>query len=330
MENEKQEKENLENNPSENSEKMPTENLSSSSSSPNIRHLVLSGGGIWGFKTYGALREANRQKFFEMSTIQSIYCTSVGSMIGVLLAMKFDFKTIDDYLIKRPWQNVWSVNMTQIFNIYQTRGIYNKNFISEFLSPFLLARDFSLDITMAEFFEKTEIELHIYVTEVNSFECIDISYKTHSEWKLIDAVYASCSLPIVFSPIINDENCYLDGSFLMNYPLTKCIDSVGIDKKDTILAILLNLQLNPTIEKIKITETSNFFDYLMVLMNRFLQSRLFINDMKYKIPYECCMTSPEFNLEYIDHCLKSSDERRTIIEEGSQNMREWLEKIEYK
>ena len=326
MENEKQEKENLENNPSENSENMPTENLSSPSS-PNIRHLVLSGGGIWGFKTYGALREASKQKFLDMSNIQSIYCTSVGSMIAVILAMKFDFKTIDDYLIKRPWQNVWGVNMTQIFNIYQTRGIYNTNFISEFLSPFLLARDFSLDITMAEFFEKTAIELHIYITEINAFECIDISYKTHPEWKIVDAVYTSCSLPIVFSPIITDDKCYLDGSFLMNYPLTKCIDSVGIDQKDTILAIFLNSEMNPVIEKTKITETSNFFDYMMVLVNRFLHSRLFINDLTYKIPYECCMTSPEFTLEYIDHCLKSSDERRTVIEEGAQNMREWLEKI---
>lgn len=316
MENEKQEKENL--------EKMPTEK------SPDIRHLVLSGGGIWGFKTYGALREASKQQFLDMSKIESIYCTSVGSMIAVVLAMKFDFQIIDDYLIKRPWQNVWGVNMTQIFNIYQTRGIYNENFICEYLSPFFKTRDFSLDITMADFFEKTAIELHIYVTEINEFECIDISYKTHPEWKVVDAVYASCSLPIVFSPIINGEKCYLDGSFLMNYPLIKCIDSVGIDQKDTIMSIFLNLEINSITEKMKITETSNFFDYMMVLVNRFLQSRLFLNDLTYKIPYECCMSSPEFNLEYIDYFLKSSDERRTIIEEGAQNMREWLQKINNK
>jgi predicted acylesterase/phospholipase RssA len=303
---------------------MPTENT------PDIRHLVLSGGGIWGFKTYGALREASKQQFLDMSKIESIYCTSVGTMIAVVLAMKFDFQIIDDYLIKRPWQNVYGVNMTQIFNIYQTRGIYNENFICEYLSPFLKACDFSLDITMAEFFEKTAIEIHIYVTEINAFECIDISYKTHPEWKIVDAVYASCSLPIVFSPIINGEKCYLDGSFLMNYPLIKCIDSVGIDQKDSILAIFLNSEIDSTTEKMKITETSNFFDYMMVLVNRFLQSRLFINDLTYKIPYECCIYSPEFTLEYIDYFLKSSDERRTIIEKGAQNMREWLEKINNK
>jgi len=324
-ENLKKEKENLnekKENLNKEKEKMPTEKINLPQ---DIRHLVLSGGGLWGLKTYGALREAMQQKLLDMSKIETIYCTSVGSMIAVVLSMKFDLQIIDDYFIKRPWQQIWSIQMNQILNIYQKRGIYDTTFTREYLSPFFRACDFEVDITMQEFYEKTGIELHIYVTEVNEFECIDISYKTHPEWKVVDAVYASCSLPVIFSPIIEGENCYLDGSLFMNYPLIKCIDSVGIEHKHHILAIFLTSTMNPAVEKMKITDASNFFDYMMILMNRFLQSRLFMNDMTYKIDYELRMSTPEITLDYIDRCLKSCEERRDIIEEGSKRMREWIQ-----
>jgi len=338
MEKENQEKENLlnENMPTENmpTEKMPTENMPTENivdSQVDIRHLVLSGGGIWGFKLFGALREAHNANMLDISKIESIFCTSVGSMIGVLLCMKFDFTTIEDYLIKRPWQQVWSVNMNHILNIFQTRGIYQQGFMREYLLPFFKAHDYDENITMLEFYEKTGIEFHVYITEMNEFKCIDVSYKTHAEWPVVDVIYMSCSVPIVFSPIIRENKCYVDGSLLMNYPLCKCIEYIGIQSADKILSIFLTSEDNPeSIEKKDVSETSSFFDYIMVLMQRFLQSRIFLNDMSYRIRHEMRMSSPEFTLEYIDACIKSVDQRREIVEEGAEKMREWIKTLDEK
>jgi hypothetical protein len=107
----------------------------------------------------------------------------------------------------------------------------------------------------------------------------------------------------------------------------------GIENKHHILSILLLLEKlnikdeNQTI----ITETTNFIDYTMVLIQRFLQSRLFINDMTNTIPYEIRLYSAELTIDYIETNLKSAEKRRELIEEGSQKMREWIEeKIELK
>ena len=319
MENENEEKEN------------PTENVSTEkeqNQQPDIRHLVLSGGGILGLKTCGALRVATELNLLDISKIESIFCTSVGSMIGVLLCMKFDLITIQDYIIKRPCHQICSVNINNFLNIFQTRGIYNINFIKEYLIPFFKARDYDDNITISEFYEKTGIDFHIYITDLNEFECIDISYKTHPEWTVIDAIYASCSIPIVFSPIIRQNKCYVDGSLLMNYPLGKCIDYVGIDNTDKILSILLTSKENPIVlDKTNVIDTSNFFDFIMVLIQKFLQSRFFLSDMSYKIRYEMRMSFPNITLEYIDSCIKSSEQRRMIIEEGAEKMRQWIKNM---
>uniref|UniRef100_A0A6C0I0P4 PNPLA domain-containing protein n=1 Tax=viral metagenome TaxID=1070528 RepID=A0A6C0I0P4_9ZZZZ len=291
---------------------------------PDIRHLVLSGGGLWGFKTCGALRVAAESNIFDISKLESIFCTSVGSMIGVVLCMKFDFTIIEDYLVKRPWQHVLNLNVNIFLNIFQTRGIFDINFIKEYLTPFFKARDYDNNITMLEFYEKTGIEFHIYITELNEFECIDVSYKTHPDWTVIETVYMSCCVPIVFSPIIRQNKCYVDGSLLMNYPLGKCIEYVGTDT-DKILAIFLTSQENPIVlDKKDISETSNFFDYIMVIIQRIFKSRFFYSDTSYKIKNEMRMSFDEFTIEYINLCIYSSEERRRIIEEGAQKMREWI------
>ena len=83
--------------------------------------------------------------------------------------------------------------------------------------------------------------------------------------------------------------------------------------------VLENLNVKDENQTI-ITETTNFVDYTMVLIQRFLQSRLFMNDMTNTIPYELRIYSGELTIDYIETNLKSAEKRRETIEEGSQKM----------
>jgi predicted acylesterase/phospholipase RssA len=53
--------------------------------SPNIKHIVISGGGIFGLTVYGALRELNKQGFWNLSNIQSCHATSIGTIILLMI-----------------------------------------------------------------------------------------------------------------------------------------------------------------------------------------------------------------------------------------------------
>ena len=76
-----------------------------------------------------------------------------------------------------------------------------------------------------KFYEETGIEFHCIITNVKEYTSVDVSYKTHPEWKLIEAVYGSCALPILFEPLQVDGEFYADGCLLYNYPLYQCIQT---------------------------------------------------------------------------------------------------------
>ena len=198
-----------------------------------IKHIVISGGGQYGFYTYGFLKESNKNGMWKIENIQSIYGTSVGALIGATLCLKYDWDILDKYLIKRPWHNIFKIDINSIFNVIQNKGIFNISVFKEFFSPLFKGtnEDISIDITMKDFYDITKIEFHIFVTEINTFKITDISYKTHPEYSLIEAVYESCSIPIVFSPLIRENFCNIDGGLIVNYPIEYCLKNVENPRK---------------------------------------------------------------------------------------------------
>ena len=174
-----------------------------------IRHIVCSGGGVTGFSFYGILKECYSRGIWKFENIETIYGTSVGSIFAVILALNYDWKTMDDYLIKRPWHNVFKFDLFSILDSIDRRGIFGIKTIEDTFSSLLLGKDIPINVTMKEFYDITKIEIHIFTTEIMNFELVDISYKTHPDWRVIDAVYSSCSIPIIFSPLIKENKMLL-------------------------------------------------------------------------------------------------------------------------
>ena len=64
-----------------------------------IKHLVISGGSIWGFSAFGVIYEAIAQGFVQMPNIKSIFMTSVGAIIGTMVSLKIPPDILLNYLI---------------------------------------------------------------------------------------------------------------------------------------------------------------------------------------------------------------------------------------
>lgn len=226
---------------------------------PIIKHIVLSGGGQSIFTFYGVIKKANETGLWNISNIESIYGTSAGAILSLFIALKCDWKQIDDYLIKRPWDKVFNINLDSVVSIMNKFGFFEINVIHEIFKPLFAINDISIDITMKEFYEIYNIDIHIYTTELNKFEAVDISHTTHPDWRLLDAIYCSCNVPLLFAPYINEVNneykCYIDGGILCDFPLDICCEKYN---KDNIFAIRkINIQ---SMEHI--TNESNFFNYM--------------------------------------------------------------------
>ena len=51
----------------------------------------MSGGGPAGLLTYGAARHLAKQKYWLLSDIKTIYGTSIGSFMGVILSLEYEW-----------------------------------------------------------------------------------------------------------------------------------------------------------------------------------------------------------------------------------------------
>jgi len=276
-----------------------------------IRHIVCAGGGVTGFSYYGIIRECHKKGLWQLEDIESMYGTSVGSIFIILLALNYDWETMDDFLIKRPWNNVFNFNIYSIFESFNKKGIFDIKTIRETFLPAFNGKDISIEITMKELYELTKIDIHIYTTEMNKFIIEDISYKTHPDWKVIDAVYCSCALPVIFAPFLIENNCYCDGGFLMNYPLIRCIENGA--NPDEIIA--LNRRSKKK-EKPKIDSESTLLDYIIMLLNKLIK-----NISKYdkiEIKYEFTVLRPSVSLYDIYNATTCIEERINLIKLGSE------------
>jgi len=275
-----------------------------------IKHLVISGGGATGFSYYGVLKQSHNQGVWNIDNILSIYGTSVGALIAVVLSLKYDWETIDDFLIKRPWTNVYKFNMYSIIDSYHKRGVFDIKSMEETVAPLFKGKDISLDITMKEFYEFTNIELHIFASELKNYELIDFSYKTHPDWRIVDVVYCSACLPVMFSPYLKDNKYYCDGGLIANYPLESCVNS-GIDPTE----ILGIRRINKKQGSLTLTESSSLLDYIMVILNNY-SKKMFVLNNAINIKKEYVIESEQTTLVTMYSVLNNQEERINLINLG--------------
>ena len=294
-----------------------------------IKHLVIAGGGPIGLQFLGALEELNEQEFWKFEDIESIYATSIGTFLSVFICLKYDWPTINTYVIERPWHEIFKLNGKQIFDAFYNKGLFDKKIIEITFKPLLEAKDLSLNITLKEFYEYSKIEFHLYAFELNKFEVADISYKTHPNLSLIQAIFMSSALPGIFTPTILDDGCYIDGGVMANYPLSYCLQDHT--NTDEILGItFFRDYLKPDAYKNNIVkEDSSVID---------LSIGFFINAMNYiyktlkiitiKNQVECLNEENFLTMDVIQKSLNSADMRRNWINKGINDAKLFLENLE--
>jgi predicted acylesterase/phospholipase RssA len=203
-----------------------------------IEHLVLSGGANVGFAFTGAIVTLVKRNKLDIKNLRTIHGTSVGAISAFYISLGYELEEIETYLMDRPWKDLYKLDFTSIVNAIQEGGMYGKEALIKTVEPLLKGKELSLDITLAEYYEYSKIEIHMYTTEYKDLKLVDISHKTHPTWKLVDAMYASCCLPILFTPFYHENSYYIDGAVLMNYPISPCLDQ-GHDP-ETVLGIYHN------------------------------------------------------------------------------------------
>ena len=297
--------------------------------SMTIKHLIISGGGPLGFRYLGALEKLNKEDFWKIEEIESIYATSIGSIIGAFICLKYDWDTLNKYIIERPWHDAFKVTGKQIFNSYYKKGLFDKKLAEIIFKPLLEAKDLSLSITLEEFYEFSKIDLHIFTFELNKFETVELSHTTNPTMLLLDALTMSSALPGIFMPTIIDDCCYIDGGVMCNYPINQCLRDHS--NKDELLGINLTYDVdnnsidNSNIQKnnfanVAVNKESSLLEYIICMtlnsMN-YIKNSVKLESIENTV--KCSITDNPLTLDIIQEAIHSQELRRQWVIKGEED-----------
>jgi predicted acylesterase/phospholipase RssA len=288
----------------------------------NIKHIVISGGGPSMFQYLSAIQYMDENKIIDLQKIESIYGTSAGSIVGVLLCLKYDWETLNDYMILRPWHDLFRIKVSNIFEAYKNRGLFDKTIIEKVFKPLLDAKDLSINITLKDFYEYSKIEMHFYSFEINQFCVEDISYLTHPELSLIDAVIMSSTLPVLMTPIIIDNKCYIDGGVSVNYPVKYCLESGK--NEDEILGLCNQYDVQ---QKNQVDNESNLLEFILCFFFKMFRS-LSSNNIVPKIKNEIVCNVKYLSLNYLMSAVSSVEVRKELQQKGIESAKEFVNLLE--
>jgi predicted acylesterase/phospholipase RssA len=146
---------------------------------------------------------------------------------------------------------------------------------------------------------------------------------THPELKVIDAIYMSSSIPIVFQPFFYDGSYYIDSGFLNSYPVNICLDdNHNIDE-------IFGITYEPGDNKMVITEDDSVFSFVNCIFRNMIDN----NDVskKYigKLKYEIIVRLDNINSHDAVNMMNHKQKREESVSEGKIYAKEFLKRIQF-
>ena len=240
------------------------------------RHLVLSGGGADGIILYGAVRRMIERGNMKMESIRSVHAVSVGSLIAVSLLLGYNVDDLDDYVVRRPWNKAFPASSINISQVLLEKGLFDSEVIVEVVRPLLEACDVSPDITLSEFGAWTGRRLFLYTTNVNEFPLAstELSGETHPSMPLSKALRMTCCYPMIFTPVLHEGGCYVDGGLMTKCPLRYCIDWLKSKGEDVSRVLTFTCETTPEGKRIDSgTSMVEYARHLVDMMNHCIVMR---------------------------------------------------------
>jgi predicted acylesterase/phospholipase RssA len=244
-----------------------------------IEHLVMSGAGTNGLIQLGLLNHLLENDIFVLSNLKSIYATSAGAIISILLLIGVSITEIKEYIIHRPWEKFFNLDL-------QEKGIFQLSYLYDMIKPFMLAYDIPDTYTLLELYNKSGIDLHIFTTKINGMISVDLNHTTFPTITLSDVIKMTACIPILFPPVYYENEYYIDGGILNNCPL-QSIEKYSYPKNSILIVDL-------TQKTLIYNEDSTMIDVMNILFSNILHvvcADQYNKSCKSEYPHYYCITT---------------------------------------
>ena len=246
-----------------------------------INTVILSGGGI---KCIGYLGFFNSLfSKIDQSQINHYIGTSGGCIFSLMLVLGYNLIEIDKIISNYNF-NVLIPDIN-IDNIFLNCGISDDDKIKDLIIQLIEYKGYDKNLTFAGLFEKTNIKITMTLTNFTKQQIEYINYESNPEFKILDGILATSRIPLFFCPYKINDDIYLDGAIINNYP----INIINMDELDTVIGACY------------ITKRSN--DDI---------SKIFLNDNLYQKMFEYVYNILLLSFNNVFHNINDQQKKRTI------------------
>lgn len=184
------------------------------SKNTNKKILVLSGGGIKGITFLGGIKALEELQIIQH--IDTFAGTSVGSIISFLLTIGYSANEMFKFIKQYNFDTLKDISITLLLGSY---GLDSGEKILDMIRKLMKIKNIDPSITLEQLFNLTKKIFIATSVNVNT-QCAEyFSYKTHPSSKVIDVIRMSISIPFIFTPFKFNDNFYVDGGCMDNFPI---------------------------------------------------------------------------------------------------------------
>jgi predicted acylesterase/phospholipase RssA len=207
--------------------------IESSSLSP--RTLVLSGGGVKGISFIGCIQNLEQRGL--LSNVHNLIGTSFGSLVCYMLALGMSsddmlslvFESLgvcmgDEGQQKRPGKSC----LYSIISCIESAGFDDGSHLEMCIKRPLIERHERTDISFLEFAKLTGKNLVIIGSNITRATSEQFSLESTPDMSVIRALRVSTSIPLLFEPVVMNNDVYMDGALFKNFALD-LVKNIALD-----------------------------------------------------------------------------------------------------
>jgi len=264
-----------------------------------LEALIFGAGGFCGMVYLGILRYIQENNI----NINNFAGTSIGAIFALLASL---YKNVSYCSIESRIKEVMTseefqcldVTALDLFKIIDRLGIDDAERISLLFEGYI-----PKNITFLEHAKKTGTHLVICCTSIDNYEPVYFSFENTPNACVLDAVRASCAIPVVISPVKIGNNYYVDGAIVMPVPVYAF--GSNINKDNMLVNIITSFQVKQPNETASVVPSFDMFiDCIKVhsLKNHFAYTLL-------KEQYTNLIEFPEFPIPFLPLHIETEDDK---------------------
>ena len=190
-------------------------------------NLVFKGGGVKGVAYGGALDVLERQGILE--SVGPVAGTSAGAITAALVALRYSPAEIKSLVSNIDFSRFEDGGSTGLFRIFRRFGWFEGDYFLDLMRCLVEHQTKKPRSTFADLRDLGFRDLHVFSTDLSAGVSKEFSAGTTPDVEVALAVRMSMSIPLFFASVEFQDDVFVDGGVLRNYPIDAFDERSRID-----------------------------------------------------------------------------------------------------